>query len=246
MLVRRSPARLLIASAAFLAAGALGTVLVACGFGLWGSAMPVGGAFPGVEYLAGPGEAIPPNALAEFGWALGPVLLPAMNSTHRAVYVERWRGPGSFDDLIAAGTDGQNLVAVSFHGRGWPMPALHCKVDWRSRPPVLQNAWIPPDWVPGRRYGFHNWQMPVPLRPEPVGFVVNTLFNAGILYLLVGGTRYIRRADRACRGHCPVCGYSRAGLASGAPCPECGKAEKSLPSAAPPATSAGVSGSTGV
>ena len=53
------------------------------------------------------------------------------------------------------------------------------------------------------------------------GFVVNTLFYAAIMWLLILGAFALRRLIRRKRGLCVACGYDlRGDLAQG--CPECG------------------------
>ena len=64
-----------------------------------------------------------------------------------------------------------------------------------------------------------------PLRPFLPGFVFNSLFYGGILWLLLPGPfvlwRFIRRHLRRRRGLCPACGYDlRHGEHEA--CPECG------------------------
>ena len=60
---------------------------------------------------------------------------------------------------------------------------------------------------------------PVPLRPIWPGFVINTLFCAAILWLLIPGPFALRRFIRRRRGLCPKCGYP---MGESAVCSECG------------------------
>ena len=60
-----------------------------------------------------------------------------------------------------------------------------------------------------------------PLRPQPFGFLVNSLLYAAALWLLVCGPREVRRWLRKRRGHCIKCGYDLRGDFS-AGCSECG------------------------
>jgi len=69
----------------------------------------------------------------------------------------------------------------------------------------------------------------VPLWP---GFIVNTLFYALILWLLIPGPFILRRHIRVKRGCCPKCGYDLRGAPSGGGgCPECGWNRASQPAA---------------
>ncbi len=58
-----------------------------------------------------------------------------------------------------------------------------------------------------------------PLRPLLPGFVFNTLFYAGILWLLLPGPFVLRRFLRVRRGLCPKCAYP---MGESAVCTECG------------------------
>ena len=59
----------------------------------------------------------------------------------------------------------------------------------------------------------------LPLRPIWPGFVGNTLFHAGLLWLLVRGPFVLRRVIRSKRGQCPHCGYP---VNESPVCTECG------------------------
>ena len=61
----------------------------------------------------------------------------------------------------------------------------------------------------------------LPLLPTWPGFVVNTLFYAAVLWLLIPGRFLLRRIIRVKRGRCPACAYPMAELSV---CTECGKA----------------------
>lgn len=61
----------------------------------------------------------------------------------------------------------------------------------------------------------------LPLRPKWPWFLINTLFYALVLWLLIPGPFVLRRHIRIKRGRCPKCGYDLRGeLEAG--CPECG------------------------
>ncbi len=59
----------------------------------------------------------------------------------------------------------------------------------------------------------------VPTRPIWLGFAVNTLLYATVLWLLICGPFVLRRFIRVKRGRCPACGYPRG---EAAVCTECG------------------------
>ncbi len=58
------------------------------------------------------------------------------------------------------------------------------------------------------------------------GFVINTVFYAVVLWLLLAAPFALRRRLRRKRGLCPACGYDLRGRGSPSQsnvCPECGK-----------------------
>ncbi len=60
----------------------------------------------------------------------------------------------------------------------------------------------------------------MPLGPIPLGFAVNTLFYAALLWLLIPGPFALRRFLRVKRGLCPKCAYP---MGESALCSECGR-----------------------
>ncbi len=61
----------------------------------------------------------------------------------------------------------------------------------------------------------------LPLRPIWLGFTVNTIFYAAVLWLLIPGPFVLRRVIRVKRGLCPKCAYP---TGESDVCSECGKA----------------------
>lgn len=62
------------------------------------------------------------------------------------------------------------------------------------------------------------------LRPLPVGFAINTLVYATVLWGVSFGPGHVRRFKRRRQGLCVKCGYDAAGLQR---CPECGTSNSS-------------------
>ena len=93
-------------------------------------------------------------------------------------------------------TDGQGTITIN---AGWPMYAL--KRDWPSEQFGADRS------VRGLR--------------EPIwpGFAVNTLFYAGVLWVVFAGPLALRRMIRRRRGQCPTCAYP---IGQSPVCTECG------------------------
>jgi hypothetical protein len=92
---------------------------------------------------------------------------------------------------------------------GWPARSLSndpAPVFGRPRPYVLTVG-----------------EMRLPSLPLWPGFAINTLFYAGILWLLFAAPFALRRRSRTKRGLCPSCGYDLRGCVSQT-CAECGRA----------------------
>ncbi len=86
------------------------------------------------------------------------------------------------------------------------------------------GAWIPPADM------LYRWSIRVPIghfsvpyRPIMVGFFLNTLFYATLLWLFIFAAYALRRLIRRKRGLCVACGYDMR-HADHAACPECGAA----------------------
>ena len=83
-----------------------------------------------------------------------------------------------------------------------------CRWSWSLGPAILSTEEV------------HEWRL-FPLGPLWVGLIVNTLFYAGILWLLIWGGITLRRFIRVKRGRCPKCAYP---MGESAVCSECGRA----------------------
>jgi hypothetical protein len=106
--------------------------------------------------------------------------------------------------------------------RGWPVTAL-----WTSHTNTfptgslqtrhgLRTAWtrrIP--LINGAKY-----KVALPLQPIWPGFAINTLFYAGVLWVMCAVSLALRRMIRRRRGQCPACAYP---IGSSTVCTECGR-----------------------
>ncbi len=116
-----------------------------------------------------------------------------------------------------------DLPGIEETRAGWPAPSLMSQQ--RQIAPFgpypiesFNNGIFQPEWthqfgpIPGRR---------IPLRPMRLGFVLNTIFYAVILWSLTLGPFTARRVIRRKRGLCIKCGYDLRGTEHEV-CPECG------------------------
>ena len=100
---------------------------------------------------------------------------------------------------------------------GWPLLALWCDYGLRRGDIIAVRGGI-------ALVGFeaplrYSEVRSLPLRPIWPGFVVNTIFYAAILWLLIPGSFVLRRFVRRRRGLCPACAYP---MGDAAVCTECG------------------------
>jgi hypothetical protein len=77
-----------------------------------------------------------------------------------------------------------------------------------------------PQWG-GPSPGVRSTERLIPVRPIWPGFAINTLFYAGILWLLFAAPFALRRRRRIKRGLCPKCAYP---IGTSNVCTECGAA----------------------
>ncbi len=121
--------------------------------------------------------------------------------------------------------DSEDVFLLNEFRFGVPTKSLAC---------YKLSAHAPRRWTHSWRYaiGRFGGDYPFPLRPIWPGFAVNTLFYAGLLWLLtlIPGPFALRRLIRVRRGLCPLCKYP---IGVSAVCTECGK---ELPKRVRPAT----------
>jgi hypothetical protein len=105
-----------------------------------------------------------------------------------------------------------------FQARGWPFVAISQRFvrsqSDRSTSSSIDLAF--PDFA-----GNPRSPRLLPLRPIWPGFAINTLFYAGMLWLLFAAPFALRRRRRIRRGLCPACAYP---VGDSEVCTECGTA----------------------
>ncbi|MCH8316684.1 MAG: hypothetical protein IIA64_11990 [Planctomycetes bacterium] len=116
--------------------------------------------------------------------------------------------------------------ALVEHATGWPLLALHSRYRWTigTNPRWMDRVdLIGPGIVvsTSRQYRVAGLPFVLPLRPIWLGFAINTIFYAALLWLLTLGPFTARRMIRRKRGRCLKCGYDLRGADHEA-CPECG------------------------
>jgi hypothetical protein len=116
---------------------------------------------------------------------------------------------------------------------GWP--ALALKMHWVFPVSPVEFGDLTPDLrIP--KEGHDGLAVPAwmssptsgnvaPIRPIPLGFALDTLLYAAVVWVVLLGFPAVRNFRRARRGWCVKCGYDLAGLRGMgrvATCPECG------------------------
>ncbi len=110
---------------------------------------------------------------------------------------------------------GDGAFAILIDNAGWPCHALESET-WFDRPTgIWSSSGIT---LPVKMFGRTHTRLPV--QPVWPGFVFNSLFYAGILWLLIPGPFVLRRLIRQRRGLCPKCAYP---MGEAPVCTECGR-----------------------
>jgi len=238
--VRRKLIGIVARAAGFAGLGLLASLLVAAGCALWARPDAKHSAFRAIK--AGPGDAIDLSGFGRLGHMADPEWAPKTPlSGWVSIDAEYSSGPGLRDaDLTViywddGGHGGGNTI-VGEHCAGWPWPALRCYCVLRGNAWVWESSWRPPAWLERRAYRgspdprIQRPRPPVPLRPEPLGLLADSLFYGAILAAFALGPPTVRRRLRRRRSQCPACGYPT----GPAPvCSECGGPVTPRPSALP-------------
>jgi len=210
--------------------GAIVNVAVAWGCAAWapqretwdGRAIEAPASWPSyLEELDWPG---PDSAIKKQGLGMG---LDGLGATIIEIsggdLDASWKrtGPGS----------DKTWVMLEMRRFGLPLRALQWEIHGVTAGPRGQRLVRAAAWAAGLRTGIDvsvqvgaalkGGPRCLPLTPIWFGFVVNTLFYAIILWLLIPGPFVLRRHIRIKCGRCPKCGYDLRGALSGG-CPECG------------------------
>ena len=157
-----------------------------------------------------------------WGWRKRPLAIQDHGAAPDEL-VPSWSDLGVLSDdfkkIVAREPDSLVLERRWIHSYGWPARCLWSywyKVDPGDSPPTYGSE--------GYIYQFGSWNdfvpRALPTRPIWLGFILNTIFYAAILWLPFVPFK-LRRTIRCKRGLCIQCGYDLRGTDHNV-CPECG------------------------
>ncbi len=138
------------------------------------------------------------------------VALPVKHEVVPVPYWSRTSTPPTESEYEAPG--------VMEDARGWPMRSMVWHLVRRKADAPERHLW---SLDLGGMQGPVGLPRALPLRPIPIGFVVNSLLYATCLWLMISVPFDVRRMIRCKRGRCTKCGYDLSGTDHEA-CPECG------------------------
>ncbi len=112
----------------------------------------------------------------------------------------------------------EDSEGVSGSWAGIPFPAAQRRVE-HPNPPLYISNWGFPDY-----YQLNEFHKNLDLfRPHWVGLIADTLFWAGIAWVMRCVWRTVLARRRIRQGRCPRCSYDLSGLENAECCPECGE-----------------------
>jgi len=124
---------------------------------------------------------------------------------------------------LVVGADDYIVDTTLERAFGWPWLALtyQAPLALNFQKPLLANVATISNGIRLEAHDHLYGQFPlaIPLRPLWPGFAVNTLFYAGVLWVLFCGPFALRRMIRRRRGQCPHCAYP---IGQSPVCTECG------------------------
>ena len=117
---------------------------------------------------------------------------------------------------------GRRWERVSGFDRYVPVPLIGAPPPSTRPPPSVTVQWQTGamEWTRPESLGGASFRV-FPFRPVWPGFALNTVFYAGVLWLLFAAPFALRRWRRIKRGLCPKCGYP---VGTSDKCTECGAA----------------------
>jgi hypothetical protein len=143
-----------------------------------------------------------------------------LGANRRVVYVDPyWRA--AIDSVHEVGFDTTLVAPLCVRvSAGWPWTALVGERRIAGVRPTSGETVFDNDWMFGVRLPGDVLARDLPLEPMPVGFALNALVFAAVVWLLLLAPFATRRMLRRRRGLCERCGYPRG---ESARCSECGE-----------------------
>jgi hypothetical protein len=149
-------------------------------------------------------------------------LPPFATQAPKAAIVPEWAPVGHVSPWTAQDTDRNKTHNDLIDARGWPMLSL---LSWEEHHEgtTTRRAGIDLKFWPWHVANGRTVSRVLPTRPIWPGVAINTVFYAGVLWLLFGAPFALRKWRRIKRGFCVKCGYDlRQQPSDSSVCPECG------------------------
>jgi len=233
--MKRPPRRTIIKAAALLLLGATLNVAMAWGLAIWS---PIGPQW-GQAFYDAASVPLEFRARVPAEWLQWPSGSDEGRVFH-SVGTDRWDSFGlrmlrlyartSRPGVMEVG-DAEHICVVQC---GWPFLALQTEgmVQWPSRVIGAGSSTPTISWVGGMHapmfasplnldlsYSTRSIVRPIPWRVAPIAFTINTLFYAGVLWMVFLGPFALRRMSRRRRHRCAACNYP---VGTNQRCTECG------------------------
>ena len=226
--MKRRLAKLLV----FVILGALVNVAVAWGFAIWSGAVELQAEEGWRDIGDSPNRVV---WILAFSFGVGTECIDVLVSHERSpmqplrdqrhkdweAVMPIWFGLHAAMEHQAAATPSADFIM--YRASGWPLPALWNRCDMNFNRANATSIWVKgiPTNFPRQRLTWAEYPTNLPVHPTGLGFAINTVFYAVVLWLLIAAPFALRRRRRIKRGLCPKCAYDLRGSASQS-CPECG------------------------